>query len=565
MLFAAGMLVACNNQQASQNEQTTTNNAPQKKVFRYNQSEGLSSLDPAFARNQANIRAQAQIYNALFEFTSDLSEHPCLAETWEESPNGKVYTINIRKGVYFHDSEVFPDGKGREVTAEDFVFSFKRLIDPSLASPGAAIFYDKVLRDKNSKTGISDTCFVASNKYQLKIYLENPFPPFLQILAMPFTVVIPKEAVEKYGADFGRKPVGTGPFIFKEWDEGNSLILLKNNNYWRKDPEHNPLPYLDAIQISFIPDKNQEFLTFSKGGLEFISGIDASTIDQILKKDGTVREEIASKFVVQKVPYISTEYIGFQLDPAKYEDKNHPFLNKKVRQAMSYAINREEVVSFLRNNLGKPAFNGFVPSALPSFDDGKVKGYNYDPDKAKKLLKEAGFGDSKKMPEITLNTTPQRKELAELLQKQWSQTLGIKVNIEINNFAAHQDMMVKSSIKFFSGSWIADYPDEENFLSCFYSKNVTPNGFNYTGFKNAEFDKIYEKVHQEKDGFKRHEIYHKLDQMVMDECAVIVLYYDEVLRLHQKGVINLPPSRMNNLNLERVDMTQIATEAVANQ
>ncbi|MCS6833667.1 MAG: ABC transporter substrate-binding protein, partial [Flammeovirgaceae bacterium] len=222
-----------------------------------------------------------------------------------------------------------------------------------------------------------------------------------------------------------------------------------------------------------------------------------------------------------------------------------------------------EIVSFLRNNLGKPGTNGFVPPALPSFEDGKVKGYNYDPEKAKKLLKDAGFGENNKFPEITLNTTPHRKELAELLQKQWSQTLGIKVNIEINNFAAHQDIMVKGGAKFFSAAWIADYPDEENFLACFYSKNLTPNGFNYTGYKNPEFDKIYEKVHQEKDGFKRHEIYQKLDQMVMNECAIIVLYYDEVLRLHQKGIVNLPPSRMNHLNLERVDIAAINNDTAS--
>jgi ABC-type transport system substrate-binding protein len=230
------------------------------KVFRYNQSEGLSSLDPAFARNQANIWAISQLYDGLFEFTRDLSEHPLLAETWDISEDKMVYTINIKKGIFFQDDPCFPGGKGRELTAEDFVYSFKRIVDPGTASTGSWIFNDKVILDASGK--ISDTAFVASQKYQIKIYLHEPFPPFLQILAMPYTYVVPKEAVEFYGKDFGRNPVGTGPFRLKDWDEGQSLVMLKNTNYWRTDPAGAPLPYLDAVQVSFIGDKNQELFSF---------------------------------------------------------------------------------------------------------------------------------------------------------------------------------------------------------------------------------------------------------------------------------------------------------------
>ncbi|MGB0522733.1 MAG: ABC transporter substrate-binding protein [Flammeovirgaceae bacterium] len=548
LFILAGLLISCNpNQNGSEGENTGG-----KKIFRMNQTEELTSTDPAFANNQSNIWVTSQLYSGLFEFTEDLHEHPAIAETWNISEDGLVYTINIKKGVYFHDDKVFPNGEGREVTAEDFVYSFNRIIDPATASRGAWIFNDKVLR--NADGTVSDTCFKAVNSHTLRIYLDEPFPPFLMILAMPYTYVVPKEAVQEYGRDFRSHPVGTGAFTLKQWDQGNSLILEKNQNYWDQDKDHNRLPRLDIVQVSFIPDKTQEFRAFQKGDLDFIAGVDANTIDKILKKDGTVREEIAQNFKLQKIPYLSTEYVGFQLDPKKYESSDHPILNKKVRQALSYAVNRDELVSFLRNNLGTPATNGFVPSALPSFDEGKVKGYTYDPKKANELLKEAGFPDGKGFPKLKFNSTNDYKEMAEYLQKQWSSVLGIDIEIEVNPFSAHQQMVDNGQVKLFRGAWLGDYPDEENFLSCFYGENSAPNGPNKTRYNKDLFDNTYEIVHQEKDGWKRHEMYHRLDQMVMDDCAVIVLYYDQVLRLMSKKVKNLKTSAMNDLRLDEVDM-----------
>lgn len=547
MASASAVLWSCGGSQQDASGEGTESG---KKIFRYNQSEGLTSLDPARSNNQANIWAISQMYGGLFELSSDLHEHPAIADTWHISDDGLEYTITLKKGIMFHDNPAFPGGKGREVTAADFVYSFKRLMDPVTASTGAWIFADKVMREKNG--AISDTCFVAKSTYELKIYLAQPFAPFIDILAMPYAFVVPKEAVDTYGVEFRRNPVGTGPFMLKTWDEGANLVMVKNPSYWKPDAQHNKLPYIDAVQVSFMPDKNQEFLTFKQGKLDFVSGFDASSRDQIIKKDGTIREEISSQFIVQKVPYLNTEYIGFQMDPSLYEKGDHPFLNLKVRQAMSYAINREELVSFLRNNLGVPATNGFVPSALPSFDEGKVKGYGFDLEKGRSLLKEAGYPQGNGLTEFTLYTSQPHQDIAEYLAKQWTE-LGLKVKIELNNFAAHQEMVDKGKVTLFRGSWLGDYPDEENFLSVFSSKNFSPKGPNKTHFKNDRFDELYSKVHLEKDGWKRHEMYHEMDQLVMDNAPVIVLFYDEVLRLMQKNISGLTPNGMNLLRLETVD------------
>jgi ABC-type oligopeptide transport system substrate-binding subunit len=199
------------------------------KVFRYNQAEGLTSLDPAFARNQANIWAITQMYNGLFEVDKYLHAVPALVDSWEVSEDGKTWTFKLKSGVFFQDNVCFANGQGREVTAKDFVYSFKRLIDPATSSTGAWIFSDKVLTD--AKGAISDTAFKAVDDQTLKIYLRKSFPPFLMILTMPYTCVVPHEAVEKYGKDFGRNPVGTGPFILDKWEEGTGLVMRKNPDY----------------------------------------------------------------------------------------------------------------------------------------------------------------------------------------------------------------------------------------------------------------------------------------------------------------------------------------------
>lgn len=520
-----------------------------KKIFRYNQAEGISSLDPAFARNQANIWAVNQLFNGLVEHDEKLQVISSIAESWTISGDGKIYTFKLKKGVNFHDSDIFPDGIGREVKARDFVYSFKRIMNHATASTGAWVFNDKVLKEKDGS--VSDTCFMAVNDYTFRIYLREAFPPFIHMLTMPYCYVIPHEGIQKYDKDFRIHPVGTGPFKLKIWEEGSTLIFLKNDKYWRKDEKGTQLPYLDAIQVSFMTDKNIAFLTFLKGKLDFISGIDETSKEQILDNRGNVKTEFSKKFKVQKLLYLNTEYLGFQIDPEKLKDKNHPFLKKEVRKAMSYAIDRAELVAYLRNNLGIPGLQGMIPYPMPSFNK-DVKGYNYNLEKALSLLKEAGYPGGHGLPEFDLYTTSDYKEISEYLQKQWSK-LGIKVNIQVNQASTFRELVDNGRVSLFRGSWIGDYPDAENYLSLFYSKNFSPGGPNKTHFVNKEFDRLYELAQKESHTDTRYSLYRKMDQIVMDECPVIVLYYDELVNLTQNRIKGIDVNPMNMLKLERVD------------
>ncbi len=519
-----------------------------KKVFRYNQAEALTSLDPAFARNQANIWATTQLYNGLVELDQELKTGPAIAKSWEISEDGKTYTFHLRDDVYFHDSEVFPEGKGRKVRAQDFAYSFRRIVDPATASTGAWVFNDKVLTDATG--AISDTAFVAVNDSTFRVYLQAPFIAFLEILTMPYAYVVPQEAVTQYGKDFRAKPVGTGPFRFKLWDEGNAIVMLRNPNYWKRDTAGVQLPYLDAVQVSFITDKKSEFLTFMQGKLDFLSGIKEGSRDLILNQDGTVQDDFKDKFTVQKVPYLNTEYIGFQLDPAKLKDATPALQDKRVRQALNYAINKKEMIAYFRNNIGKPGHSGMVPPSLPSYNDSLVRGYSYNPSKAIALLQAAGFS-AKNPLQLRLSTVQEHKELAEYMQKKWAE-VGAVVQIDINQAPAHQETVDNGRAAFFMKSWLGDYPDAENYLALFYSKNFSPAGPNKTHFSNAAFDRLYEQAKLERDIKKRWQLYQQMDQIVVEESPVIVLFYDEVVRLTQHNIKGLKANPMNTLNLERV-------------
>ncbi|MFN5380240.1 MAG: ABC transporter substrate-binding protein, partial [Bacteroidota bacterium] len=207
----------------------------QRHIFNYNQASGVSSTDPAFASLQSNIWVVNQIYNGLLETDSNLNVIPALARSYQISDDGKRYTFHLRTDVFFHDDSCFASHKGRRFNAGDVVYSFKRLIDPKTAAKGAWVFNDKV--DPTHP-------FVALNDSTVEIRLLRPFPALPGILTMQYCFIVPQEAVEKYGKQFRAHPVGTGPFRFSFWREGELMVLKKNMNYFERDQQGNRLPYL---------------------------------------------------------------------------------------------------------------------------------------------------------------------------------------------------------------------------------------------------------------------------------------------------------------------------------
>jgi oligopeptide transport system substrate-binding protein len=511
----------------------------QNLVFRYNEAADITSLDPAFARDQANTWAVNQLYNSLLQLNDSLVVEPCLARTWDVSADGKKYTFHLRQDVLFHDSPCFPEGKGRKLVAGDVLYSLQRIRDPKTASPGAWIFNYIDARSP----------FASPDDSTIIICLKQPFPPFLGILTMQYCSVVPHEAVTYYGTEFRRNPVGTGPFRFGMWKEGVKLVFTRNPHYFETE-NGDTLPYLQAVAISFLPDKQAAFLQFMNGKLDFMSGIDPAYKDELLTRDGELNPRYSGTINLMRQPYLNTEYLGIMVGDESKTGASNPLLNAKIRKAVNLSFDRKKMIRYLRNGIGIPGNYGIIPAGIPGFNNSKSM-YDYDPVRAGELLAEAGFPGGRGLPPVTLTSTSDYLDICKYIQFQVAEE-GIQLNIEISPPAAVKEMKAQAKLPFFRASWIADYPDAESYLSLFLTENFCPQGPNYTHYSNKAYDALYKKAMAAMDDSIRYRLYGEMDRLMMDDAPVVILYYDEVLRFTRKSVVGLGSNAMNLLTLKKV-------------
>lgn len=499
-------------------------------VFRYNQINHITSLDPAFAKSQNNIWATHHIFDGLVLLDDNLQIQPSIAKRWTISEDGLDYTFYLRDDVHFHKDDCI--AQDRVVTAKDVAYSLGRLVDEEVNSPGSWLFSDKVSGKE---------AFVALDDSTFRMTLNEPFIPMLGILTMQYCSILPRECVDRYGSEFRAHPIGTGPFRFKRWEENQALFLIKNEDYFR-DVKNN----LDGIKTTFIPDKKIAFLELLNGNLDFVSGLESSFIHDLLTQEGELLESRKSSLNYIKAPYLNSEYLGINMEN---QAPDSPLRIKEVRQALNLGLDRSLMLTALRNNVGKPANSGFVPRGLPSFDEEEVPGYRYDPDSARALIKAAGYSVENPMPEIELFTNKDYLDLTTFIARQW-QEIGVKVKIEVLESSILRDGMRKSSIPFFRASWIADYPDAESFLCMFYSGYPAPP--NYTRYNNPEFDVLYEEAIGIDDFEKRVELYHKMDRMLVEDAPVIFLFYDETALFTLKNIDGISDNAVNLLEVDDI-------------
>lgn len=511
------------------------------KVFRFNISSGLNSLDPAYAAVQSNVWVVNLMYNGLVQTDDSLNVIPCIAKRWNISADGLTYTFYLRNDVHFYDSEVFPNRKGRTVTADDFVYSFNRIIDPEVASKGSWIFIGKV-DEKEPFKAIDDTIF------QMK--LKKVFTPMLSVLTMSYCKVVPHEAIDKYKKDFRIHGVGTGPFQLNHWKENDVLVLLQNPHYFEKDESGKRLPYLDAVSISFIANKSTEFLKFKQKELDLISDIDPNFKDDVLTKSGELQQRYNKVMKLLKGVYLNSEFIGIN---TQSKDINSPLRDVRVRKAINYAIDRNKLVTYMRNNIGKPAVNGFVTPGLAGYNVSAVKGYEYNPVMARKLLNDAGFPNGKGMKPLQLFCTTNTEAISTFVAAELNE-IGIPVKVSVLDGRAIAEMKIKGEADFFRGSWVADYPDAETFLAVFYGGYGAPP--NYTRFNNHQFNLLYDKATSTVDLTERNAIYEEMDRIEIEQAPVVPLYYDEIIRFVQPNVTGLSNNAENLLELKRVDFNR---------
>lgn len=525
----------------------------EKTVFRYNESAGISTLDPAYVRRFEDFLAIEQLYNGLISLNEKLEIVPAIAHKWDVSEDGLIYRFYLRKDVFFNRSDLFGSKETRRVTASDVVYSFLRIIDPSTASPGKYVFQNLDNSSPNFKA------IEAEDENTVIIHLSTPQPSLIYQLSLPYCTIVPYEVVEHFGDDFGLHPLGTGPFYLKKWKKDVKLVMAKNTNYFEKDSDGISLPYLDAVSVYFIQDKHQEFIKFKSGNLEMISGMNEEDKDQLLDENGALNTNLIDKFQLHKSDWLNTDYLGVLMDD-NYNDKNNPLRNRLIRQAIGYAIDRDGLIRYLRNNIGVSASKGFIPQGMPNFKKFCIEGFNYDIDKSRALIKEAGYTDIEKVPTITLSATPEYKTLCEYLQRELAE-VGFKIKVDMNSVSSMNQRIAQFKANFYRKSWIADYPDAINYFQLFYSQNFYPeSGSNYTHFKNHRYDMLYELASVEKDDETRMQLYKDMNQLLHNEAPVIPLFYAETLRFIKNNVTGLKSNSLNSLSLKKVKIENQNTE-----
>jgi len=519
--------------------------SPQQ-IFRYNEDVSVTTLDPAFVKSQSEIWIVSQIYNGLVDLDAQLRPVPALAQRWELSGDQLTYTFHLRRDVNFCFVDKLGQLSQRPMVASDVVFSLSRIADPALASPGAWIFAGKIDSQLNR-------VFMAPNDSTFVLRLTKPAASLLGLLSTNFGYIIPKEFAAKEKSEISRNPAGTGPFYLRRWEEEIKLVLRKNPHYHEHDEQGNPLPYLDAINVSFVKNKQTAFMQFVAGEYDFFNGLEGSFKDELLSDHATLKPKYAAKMKAIITPFLNTEYVGCYL--GDFPNQTNWLQDVHLRKALFYAVDKPKLVRFFRNGLGDAGDRGFVPPSLNELAQNEAE-YANGWKIAEAEFRKSSYAQQKQKPVILLSTTADYLDMMVYLQETWGR-LGVNIKVDIQTGGMLRQLRNEGKLMLFRGSWIADYPDAENFLACFYEPYFSPNGPNYTHFSHSEFNELYANIESGKggvDGSVRSQYIAKANAILMDQAPVIPLYYDKSIRLMQPWVEGLTNDAANRLVLKRVKL-----------
>jgi peptide/nickel transport system substrate-binding protein/oligopeptide transport system substrate-binding protein len=478
-----------------------------------------STLDPAFVTDIYSRHIINQIFDGLVQFDAHLNVMPAIAEFWEASQDGRTWTFALRRGVTFHH--------GREVTAQDFVYSFTRLLQ--VKSPGPVTdFFTHIQGAKEFMQGKTPSVrgLKAVDRYTLQLVLEEPFASILAVLGLTNAAVVPQEEVERLGERFGRAPMGAGPFTFVRWEPNQEIVLAANDHYYEGRP------FLDAVVFKIVVGSKLEeaFTEFLKGNLEqaFIPGG---------KTEEVHTDPQYRPYQRFRKPTLSFLYIGFNT-------QRKPFDDRRVRQAFNYAVNKEAIVREITKR-GAITATEALPPGMPGYDP-DLQGYYYHPEKAKRLLAEAGYPDGAGFPEVQLWSVDQAETTkAELVAYQkYLAELGVKVDIHYApDWPAYKAMLQQGKLPMFRLVRYADIPDADNFLApMLHSASPT----NYTFYRNPSVDRLLEQARGEVDDAQRLALYREVERLVLDDAPWIAQNYHVSEYLYQPYVQGVEVSLLGN-------------------
>ncbi len=536
------------------------------KTLRLSFTEDVKTSDPALASDTLSAELIGNIYEGLlrFSYLGPAGQiEPALAKSLPViRDKDQTLVFHLRTGILFHNDGCFPNSRGREVNAQDFVYSLKRLGDPRLSSPNWWML-DGMIKGLNewreklstAKGDDSDRIFneeveglKATGSHILQFKLTKPYPQFLQILSMTHASVVPRECVEKYKEEFSYRPVGTGPFQIVDWKRGSKIIAKKNPTFHEDfypsvgdDEERkegllqaagSPLPFVQEIQWDILKEEQPRWLKFLSGGLD-VSLIPKDNFSDVINASGELKNDYKEKgFRLRKDLSLTTWWIEFNNKDALLGK------NKKLRMAIAHAFDRGTALRLLHNDRGILA-SGPVTPTLEGGDQVNPYPYDFNLEKARKLLAEAGYPEGKGLPPLRYEmrgpNTLQR-HLAEFFQKNLKE-IGIQLEVNANSFPEALTKAKEGRFQIMLGGWAADYPDPENFFQNFYSKNQAP-GPNTAAFVDAEYDRLYERIRTQKPGPDRMQAFQRMNQILQEDIPVIFFFHSMTYTMYRSWVLN---------------------------
>lgn len=574
-VFLAVCLASC-----TQKEDTSG-----RKVMNLSLGDDVKSLDPSLAYDSVSLSVMPLAMESLFQYKytkSPLELEPLLADGMPTaSKDKKQFTIKIKKGVMWQDDAAFPNGKGRELKASDFIYAWKRMLLPEIQSPGTWIFDGKVVGWDDYRKKLSEAKdkvnevleqevegLKATDDYTLQFKLTQPYPQLLHVLAMGFGAPVAKEVIAKYGQQgLNEKMVGTGPYQLKEFTKGSKIVLVKNPTFhgenFPSDGDESAkaagllaaagkaLPFNDEIIYNVIKEDQPRWLQFLKGNLDG-SGVPKDNFSSAVE-NGALKKEMTDKGVqLSKAEEAVIWYLNFNM-----KDKLLG-TNVNLRKAISMGINRDEFIEKFLNGRGVKA-TSMVPRVIAGNTGRTELVSDFNPAKAKELLAKAGYPEGKGLPVIKYDlrgaSTTSRQQ-AEYFKKALSE-IGVNIEIVVNTFPAYLEKEKNGNLQFFTGGWSADYPDAENFLFLLYSKNVSP-GPNASNYVNPAFDKLYEKIAQMTPSAERNALIKKAEEIAFNDGVWSMMYYPVAYSLYHGWLKNYRP---NNLILNDAKYWDVDLEA----
>lgn len=528
-------------------------------VFNLNETEPLSSIFPLTLTQASAFRIMSQVYQGLVSFDPDnLSIVPCLATSWEVDASATQYLFHLRPHVRFHDDPAFPDGKGREMVADDVVHAFTAICTAGQGDimfwlfqdrvEGANAYYEATAHGSTPSGGVKG--IEKLDDLTVRISLTHPSPNFLQIIAHQGCWIWPEELRHSYDNDLSAHAIGTGPFRLQACRPGEIMVMERNQHYWGKDDDGEELPYLDAVRVTFNEDKNTEFKEFLAGHVTAVLELPADHTRDLADSLDASGEP---RFHLRSMPALGSQFYGFDM-------RHPPFNDERVRRAFAMAIDREFLTDSILSGMATPSAHGIVAPGLAGYPYDQVPGIPFAPDSARKLLAAAGYPGGKGFPPIQLEANADGfgyVRVAEAVQEMLQHVLGVPISVSVLRADEHYERVDMGQVRFWREGWTADHPDPENFLSLLYGKNAIldtalPASVNKTRYHNAEFDRHFQASQRMTDQQAR---WHELalaDAQAMKDLPILPLYHENAAQLYQPWVRGMHLNAIEFLDLSGV-------------